>query len=92
MFVGDSLNRNQWESMVCFVQSLIPPGRKSLNKTGSLAVFRIEVPLPCSCSLSRDIKQIYGVISLFIFTFTKSFDKIYLIFKYLFTAINDDLS
>ena len=43
MFVGDSLNRNQWESMVCFVQSLIPPGRKSLNKTGSLAVFRIEV-------------------------------------------------
>ncbi|KAG6765457.1 xylan O-acetyltransferase 1 [Populus alba] len=42
MFVGDSLNRNQWESMICFVQSVIPPGRKSLNKTGSLAVFRIE--------------------------------------------------
>ncbi|KAJ6317801.1 hypothetical protein OIU76_013360 [Salix suchowensis] len=43
MFVGDSLNRNQWESMICFVQSVIPPGRKSLNKTGSLAVFRIEL-------------------------------------------------
>lgn len=43
MFVGDSLNRNQWESMVCFAQSIIPPGRKSLNKTGSLAIFRIEV-------------------------------------------------
>ncbi|GKV28275.1 hypothetical protein SLEP1_g37353 [Rubroshorea leprosula] len=42
MFVGDSLNRNQWESMVCLVQSVIPPGRKSLNKTGSLSVFRIE--------------------------------------------------
>ncbi|CAN1812026.1 Xylan O-acetyltransferase 1 [Linum perenne] len=42
MFVGDSLNRNQWESMICLVQSVIPPGRKSLNKTGSLAVFRIE--------------------------------------------------
>lgn len=42
MFVGDSLNRNQWESMVCLAQSIIPPGRKSLNKTGSLAVFRIE--------------------------------------------------
>ncbi|CAK7325878.1 unnamed protein product [Dovyalis caffra] len=42
MFVGDSLNRNQWESMICFVQSVVPPGRKSLNKTGSLAVFRIE--------------------------------------------------
>ncbi|CAI0443733.1 unnamed protein product [Linum tenue] len=42
MFVGDSLNRNQWESMICLVQSVIPPGRKSLNKNGSLAVFRIE--------------------------------------------------
>ncbi|VFQ80440.1 unnamed protein product [Cuscuta campestris] len=42
MFVGDSLNRNQWESMVCLVQSIVPPERKSLNKTGSLSVFRIE--------------------------------------------------
>ncbi|KAJ4841219.1 hypothetical protein Tsubulata_030000 [Turnera subulata] len=42
MFVGDSLNRNQWESMICLVQSVIPSGRKSLNKTGSLAVFRVE--------------------------------------------------
>ncbi|XP_009785177.1 xylan O-acetyltransferase 1-like [Nicotiana sylvestris] len=42
MFVGDSLNRNQWESMICLVQSAVPPGRKSLNKTGSLSIFRIE--------------------------------------------------
>ncbi|XP_057804619.1 xylan O-acetyltransferase 1-like isoform X2 [Salvia miltiorrhiza] len=42
MFVGDSLNRNQWESMICLVQSVVPPGRKSLNKNGSLSVFRIE--------------------------------------------------
>ncbi|XP_024024689.1 protein ESKIMO 1 isoform X2 [Morus notabilis] len=42
MFVGDSLNRNQWESMVCMAQSVIPPGRKSLNKSGSLNIFRIE--------------------------------------------------
>ncbi|EOA28626.1 hypothetical protein CARUB_v10024847mg [Capsella rubella] len=42
MFVGDSLNRNQWESMVCLVQSVIPPGRKSLNRTGSLTVFQIQ--------------------------------------------------
>ncbi|XP_047324427.1 xylan O-acetyltransferase 1-like isoform X2 [Impatiens glandulifera] len=42
MFVGDSLNRNQWESMVCLVQSVVPPGRKSLTKNGSFNIFRIE--------------------------------------------------
>ncbi|KAH6777794.1 trichome birefringence-like protein [Perilla frutescens var. frutescens] len=42
MFVGDSLNRNQWESMICLVQSAAPPSRKSLTKNGSLSVFRIE--------------------------------------------------
>ncbi|KAK9050785.1 hypothetical protein SSX86_030242 [Deinandra increscens subsp. villosa] len=43
MFVGDSLNRNQWESMVCLVQSVAKkPERKSLTKTGSLSIFRIE--------------------------------------------------
>ncbi|KAL4290994.1 hypothetical protein GQ457_14G026040 [Hibiscus cannabinus] len=42
MFVGDSLNRNQWESMVCLVQSAVPPGRKSLKKIDSLSIFRIE--------------------------------------------------
>ncbi|URE00320.1 hypothetical protein MUK42_19591 [Musa troglodytarum] len=42
MFVGDSLNRNQWESMVCLVQSAIPWGKKTLTKNGSLNVFRAE--------------------------------------------------
>ncbi|KAK4273717.1 hypothetical protein QN277_017056 [Acacia crassicarpa] len=42
MFVGDSLNRNQWESMICLVQSVVPAGRKSLIKDGSLSIFRIE--------------------------------------------------
>ncbi|KAK4478422.1 hypothetical protein RD792_013892 [Penstemon davidsonii] len=30
MFVGDSLGRNQWESMVCLVESTISPSSKSL--------------------------------------------------------------
>ncbi|CAL9187793.1 unnamed protein product [Musa hybrid cultivar] len=42
MFVGDSLNRNQWESMVCLVQSAIPRGKKTLTKHGSVSVFRAE--------------------------------------------------
>ncbi|KAF5736563.1 hypothetical protein HS088_TW14G00708 [Tripterygium wilfordii] len=41
MFVGDSLNRNQWESMVCLVQSA-SSGKKSLSESGSLTIFKIE--------------------------------------------------
>ncbi|KAK8461174.1 hypothetical protein SEVIR_2G455100v4 [Setaria viridis] len=46
MFVGDSLNRNQWESMVCLVQSVVPTGQKTLQKfvnNGSLNVFTAHV-------------------------------------------------
>ncbi|KAF4364052.1 protein trichome birefringence-like 33 isoform X2 [Cannabis sativa] len=39
MFVGDSLNRGQFQSMVCLVQSLIPPHAKSMQTFGSLIVF-----------------------------------------------------
>lgn len=43
MFVGDSLNRQQWESMICLVQSVIPPDKKSLSSSSSfLSVFKIE--------------------------------------------------
>ena len=53
MFVGDSLNRNQWESMVCLVQSAAPPGKKTLVKNGSLNVFRLQVTHRFICVRSR---------------------------------------
>ncbi|KAI3419502.1 PMR5N domain-containing protein [Psidium guajava] len=39
MFVGDSLNRGQFVSMVCLLQSVIPEGAKSMKTFGSLTVF-----------------------------------------------------
>ncbi|NP_001168546.1 putative DUF231 domain containing family protein [Zea mays] len=39
MFVGDSLNRNQWESLVCLVQPILSKGRKKIVKRGSLNTF-----------------------------------------------------
>ncbi|XP_050209694.1 protein trichome birefringence-like 28 [Mercurialis annua] len=42
MFVGDSLNRNQWESMVCLVQSAVSSGKKSLIESETSSIFRIE--------------------------------------------------
>ncbi|XP_047979271.1 xylan O-acetyltransferase 1-like [Salvia hispanica] len=42
MFVGDSLNRNQWESMICLLQSLVPPSKKSLHITASLSIFKFQ--------------------------------------------------
>ncbi|PHT48581.1 Protein ESKIMO 1 [Capsicum baccatum] len=42
MFVGDSLNRNQWESMICLLQSGVPFSWKKYKKIGHLSVFMIE--------------------------------------------------
>uniref|UniRef100_A0A0D9V7E5 Uncharacterized protein n=1 Tax=Leersia perrieri TaxID=77586 RepID=A0A0D9V7E5_9ORYZ len=39
MFVGDSLNRNQWESMVCLVQSAMSPGKKYVTWEDQRVVF-----------------------------------------------------
>jgi hypothetical protein len=37
--VGDSLNRNQWESLVCLVQSILSKGRKKIVKRGAFNTF-----------------------------------------------------
>ncbi|KAF7142457.1 hypothetical protein RHSIM_Rhsim05G0225000 [Rhododendron simsii] len=40
VFVGDSLNKNQWVSMVCLVESAIPAPLKSLQLNGSFFKFK----------------------------------------------------
>ncbi|XP_058105338.1 protein trichome birefringence-like 33 [Magnolia sinica] len=42
MFVGDSLNRGQFVSMVCLLHSVIPESAKSMNSLDSLAIFKAE--------------------------------------------------
>ena len=43
MFVGDSLNRGQWISMVCLLQSVIPRDKQSMSPNAHLTIFRAEV-------------------------------------------------
>ncbi|KAH0718314.1 hypothetical protein KY290_014907 [Solanum tuberosum] len=40
VYVGDSLNRNQWVSMVCILESEIPSHLKYVNYNGSLVTFK----------------------------------------------------
>ncbi|KAL5998432.1 hypothetical protein ACLOJK_009372 [Asimina triloba] len=42
MFVGDSIQRTQWESMVCLIQSAIPEGKKYLQRDPPKKIFRIQ--------------------------------------------------
>ncbi|XP_058002990.1 protein trichome birefringence-like 3 isoform X1 [Hevea brasiliensis] len=42
MFVGDSLQRGQWQSLVCLVEWLIPEDKKSLKRGRFLSVFRAK--------------------------------------------------
>ncbi|XP_062209470.1 xylan O-acetyltransferase 14-like [Phragmites australis] len=41
-FVGDSLNRNQWVSMVCLIDTATPTLHKSMGGNGSLVSFKIN--------------------------------------------------
>lgn len=43
MFVGDSLNRGQWISMLCLLQSTVPANKRSITPQAQLTTFRAEV-------------------------------------------------
>ncbi|KAL6534436.1 Protein trichome birefringence-like 35 [Orobanche hederae] len=42
MFVGDSLNRGQWVSMMCLLRSAIPADKQSVTPNSGLTIFRAE--------------------------------------------------
>ncbi|KAM1576495.1 hypothetical protein ACFX13_033694 [Malus domestica] len=42
LFVGDSLQRGQWQSLVCMVESIIPENQKSIQRGRSHTVFRAK--------------------------------------------------
>ena len=47
VFVGDSLNRNQWVSLVCMVEASIPDARHKMRSiNGSLISFKALVCFP----------------------------------------------
>lgn len=43
MLVGDSIMRNQWESLVCLVQGVVPTGRKRVTYDGPSMAFHAMV-------------------------------------------------
>lgn len=43
MFVGDSLNRGQWISMLCLLYSVVPAEKRSITPQAHLTTFRAEV-------------------------------------------------
>ncbi|KAL7586702.1 hypothetical protein Lser_V15G39447 [Lactuca serriola] len=42
IFIGDSVNRNQWVSMVCMLQAVIPLGRKKMQKIHGVSLFTFK--------------------------------------------------
>lgn len=43
MFVGDSLQRGQWQSFVCMVESVIPEKQKSMKRGRVHSIFKAKV-------------------------------------------------
>ncbi|KAM7529536.1 hypothetical protein LguiB_032946 [Lonicera macranthoides] len=60
VFVGDSLNRNQWVSMVCMVESLIPPASKFVHFNGSLVTFKATGSFESPDGIYEDTEMLQG--------------------------------
>lgn len=43
MFIGDSVQRSTFESMICMVQSVIPDKKKSFHRIPPMKIFKAEV-------------------------------------------------
>jgi len=39
MFIGDSINRNQWESLLCILRTVVPEDRKYFGFKGAITTF-----------------------------------------------------
>eukprot|EP00253_Pinus_taeda_P017741 PITA_17741 len=68
MFVGDSISRSQWESMVCILQAVIPSNRETMIYRTSLTIFKaldykasvefLWAPFLVQQSITREKKRI----------------------------------
>lgn len=61
IIVGDSLNRNQWESLACLLYSAVLPSRTIVDvKSGAYKVFKAKVRDQCtSLSFSLFISVLF---------------------------------
>ncbi|KAL9152890.1 hypothetical protein ABFS82_10G012100 [Erythranthe guttata] len=42
LFVGDSVNRNQWESLICLLQTTVQPGKATWKMGAPLSVYFVQ--------------------------------------------------
>ncbi|KAF8409136.1 hypothetical protein HHK36_005209 [Tetracentron sinense] len=54
MFVGDSLSRNQWQSMTCMLHTAVPQANFTLSRQGDLSAFNFT-DYGVSVMLSRNV-------------------------------------